>query len=254
MIDSHCHLAAKEFNDDLDTVILRAHEAGIERMIAIADTIDEGIRSIEIAKKYPEVFATIGVHPHHAKDWKSSDVTKITEVVRSPNKIVAIGEIGLDYHYNLSDPVAQRTVFRIQLELAKELNMPCVVHCREAVEDVWKIVDAVKPPRIVLHCCTERFEDVERFLDRGDLLSFTGMVTYKNADVIRDTVLRTPIEEMMIETDAPFLAPVPHRGKRNEPAFVSEVLKTIAEIKGLSLDEADLHTTKNAVEFFRLPT
>lgn len=148
----------------------------------------------------------------------------------------------------------QRIVFRHQLELSKKLLLPCVVHCREAVSDVRSIVEQTEPIRIVLHCCTEKYDDVEWFLKRGDYLSFTGMVTYKNAEVIRDTVKRTPIERMMIETDAPYLAPVPYRGKRNEPAYVVEVAKAIAAIKGLNYEDVDRITTQNAVEFFQLPT
>ncbi len=253
MIDSHCHLAAKEFQHDMEDVLSRAKAAGVDRMVVIADTIEEAERGIVLARSHEELFCTVGVHPHGAKDWSEDFSGKILQLVRSTNKVKAIGEIGLDYHYNFSDPDTQRIVFRRQVELSKQLLLPCVVHCREAAEDVWSIVEACDPIRIVLHCCTERFEDVERFLMRGDSLSFTGMATYKNADVIRETIERTPIERIMIETDAPYLAPVPHRGKRNEPSYVAEVAKAIAQIKGLSFEEVDRATTRNAVEFFQLP-
>ena len=155
----------------------------------------------------------------------------------------------------LSDRVAivRQRAFEAQLLLAKESNLPAVVHCRDAVEDVWTIVSHVKPRKLVLHCCTEKWADVERFVAAGYFLSFTGMVTYPKADEIRETVKRCPLSQLMIETDAPYLAPVPYRGKRNEPAFVSEVAKTIAAVKGLTLAEVDATTSKNAEQFFGLP-
>ncbi len=253
MIDSHCHLTDKAFDADRDNVILRAKAAGIEKMIVVADTMEEGIACIDLAKKHEGLFATIGVHPNRSKGWKESDADEIRKIVRSLNKIVAIGEIGLDYHYEFSDHETQQRVFREQLNLAKELNLPVVVHCREAVEDIWAIVSELNPPQLVLHCCSETAEAVAPFLKRGDLLSFTGIATFPNAKEIRRTIEAAPIGQIMIETDAPYLAPVPHRGKRNEPAYVREVAKIIAEIKSLSLEEVDQATTKNAERFFRLP-
>ncbi len=253
VIDSHCHLTAKEFAADRAEAIARARAAGVDRMIVVADTMEEGLASVALAQQHDGLFATIGVHPNRSKSWSASDAEKIREIVRSPNKIVAIGEIGLDYHYEFSDHETQKNVFREQLLLAKELNMPVVIHCREAVSDVWAIVNEVNPPPVVLHCCSEKVEDVEPFLRRGDMLSFTGIITFPSADEIRRTIKATPIEQIMIETDAPYLAPIPYRGKRNEPAFVAEVVKVIAAVKGISLEEVDRITTENAVRFFRLP-
>jgi TatD DNase family protein len=254
VIDSHCHLAAKEFTEDIGDVIRRAHGAGIDRMIVIADTLTEAERGIVLAKTHENIFCTVGVHPHAAKDWDEKYESRISSMISSCIKVKSIGEIGLDYHYNFSDPEIQREVFRKQLEISKKLLLPCVVHCREAMADVRRIVEEAEPIRIVLHCCTEKFDDVEWFLKRGDYLSFTGMITYKNADVIRDTAKRTPIERIMIETDAPYLAPVPHRGKRNEPAYVTEVARAVAAIKGMSYEDVDRITTQNTVEFFQLPS
>ena len=252
MIDSHCHLADAKFASDLSDVIARAHANGVDRMVTIADTLEEAEQCIAIAEKYNQVFATVGVHPHEAKRWKRGDDERLRSLVRSSKKVTAVGEIGLDYHYDFSPRDTQREVFATQLRLAKELQMPVVVHCREAVEDLWKIVSEEKPASLVLHCCTEKWEDVERFIDVGYLLSCTGIATYPNAADIRNTIKLCPLSQMMVETDAPYLAPVPHRGKRNEPAFVLEVAKEIANIKGVSVEEVDATTTSNAERFYLL--
>lgn len=254
MIDSHCHLTAPEFDADRDAVIGRALAAGVERMICIADALGDIDPGLALAGRYPEIlFATAGVHPHHAKDFDAArDVPIIRRAAQSP-LCRAIGEIGLDYHYMNSPKEIQQSVFESQLVLAKELNLPAVVHCREAVEDVRTIVNHVKPQKLVLHCCSERWEDVEWFVQTGYFLSFTGIVTYPKSDIIRDTVQHCPIDQLMVETDAPFLAPVPYRGKRCESAYVMEVAKMIAKIKGLTPDEIDRVTTDNAIGFFGLP-
>ncbi|MEK7590875.1 MAG: TatD family hydrolase [Patescibacteria group bacterium] len=254
MIDSHCHLADKAFTKDLALVLERAKTAGVETMITIADRLDEAERCIALAKTYPQIFATVGVHPHAAKDWKPDDATRLRSLARSHPKIRAIGEIGLDYHYDFSPRDAQRKVFETQLKIAQELKMPVVVHCREAVDDVWSIVSEMKPKSLVLHCCTEKWEDVERFVSEGYFLSFTGIATYPNAEVVRRTIGHCPLEKLMIETDAPYLAPVPHRGKRNEPAFVVEILKLVAQIKKIPVAEAERATSDNAKWFFALHT
>lgn len=252
MIDSHCHLADKQFDADLGAVIGRANEAGVTQMITIADTIAEGEKCIEIARRYDQVFCTVGVHPHEAKQWKRGDGDRIRSLVASSNKVKAVGEIGLDYHYNHSPQADQRAVFLEQLSLAHELSMPAVVHCRNAVEDVRTIVDEVEPLQLVIHCCTEKWSDVSWAVECGYFLSFTGIATYPASHDIRDTIKHCPLQQMMIETDCPYLAPVPHRGKRNEPAFVTEVLKEVAKIKDISIEEADRITTKNTIEFFQL--
>lgn len=252
MIDSHCHLAASQFAQDVDAVIARAVAAGVTHMVCIGDTIEESERGLQLAKKNEHIFCTVGMHPHHAKDVVEGTYEKLRTLAVSSKRVRGIGEVGLDYHYDFSPRDSQQAVFRQQLTIANELDLPVVVHCREAVEDVWNIIDELKPKTMVVHCCTETWEDVERFVQRGYMLSFTGIATYPKSDDIRNTIKHCPLDQLMIETDAPFLAPVPYRGKRNEPAFVVEVAKCIAEIKGLSLQEVDEATTKNAVEFFDL--
>ncbi len=252
MIDSHCHLADAQFVKDLDAVLKRAKEAGVEKIITIADSLEEAKKCIEIAEHYPHIFCTVGVHPHNAKDWKKGDSERIQAMVAQSKKVKAIGEIGLDYHYNHSPKSDQRAVFLEQLSLSRELGLPAVLHCREAIEDVKTMVREVEPLQVVMHCCTEKWEDVAWFVELGHLLSFTGIATYPSSHDIRETIKQCPLDQLMIETDSPYLAPVPHRGKRNEPAYVVEVLHSIATIKGMSVEEVEAATTKNAIEFFGL--
>ncbi len=252
MIDSHCHLTAPELSSDTAGIITRANAAGVTTCITISEDMADVPKCIALADAHKSVFFTVGVHPHHAKDFDvSRDISLLREASKHP-QCKGIGEIGLDYHYINSPKDTQQRVFEAQLVLAKELGLPAIIHCRDSVEDVWTIVHHVKPQKLVVHCCTEQWHDVERFVSAGYLLSFTGIVTYPKSADIRDTVKQCPLEYMMMETDAPFLSPVPHRGKRCEPAFVIETANVIAEIKGVSLTELDRMTTMNAVEFFGL--
>ncbi len=252
MIDSHCHLTAPEFADDLDAVISRASAQGVTHLVTISDDLSDLEKCRKLAEKYEHIFYTAGVHPHHAKTVDlTADLPKLRAALAHP-KCRGVGEIGLDYHYMNSPKDIQQRVFEEQLAIAKELGMPAVVHCREAVEDVWTIVQHVKPTKLVIHCCTERWEDVSRFIDAGYLLSFTGIATYPKSEDIRATVKACPLDRMMVETDAPYLAPVPHRGKRCEPAHVVRTAECIAEVKGITLDALDRQTTANAEAFFGL--
>ncbi|MFH0770448.1 MAG: TatD family hydrolase [Candidatus Peregrinibacteria bacterium] len=252
MIDSHCHLTDKAFSSDLDAVIERASQAGVSTIITIADSIQESEKALRITQKYEHIFCTIGVHPHHAHSWQASDATTVRALVGSSRKVRGIGEIGLDYHYDFSPRDIQKKVFREQMEIAVQLKLPAVIHCREAIGDVKAVLKDFPAARAVLHCCSERWEDVAALVDAGHMLSFTGIATYPNAAEIRRTIALCPLAQMMVETDAPYLAPVPHRGKRNEPAYVPEVAQKIAEIKGVPLEEVDRVTTENAVAFFAL--
>lgn len=254
MIDTHCHLADKKFSLDLAEVIARAGERGVTRMVTIADSMHESRKCLELAEKFDQLFCTVGVHPHHAKDWKDTDIKTLRSLVASSPKVRAIGEIGLDYHYDFSPCEVQRHVFTQQLSLAAELKLSAVVHCREAIADVRVALNGMDLRRVVLHCCTETWEDVAELVAQGIRLSFTGIATYPQAEDIRRVIEECPLEQMMVETDAPYLAPVPHRGKRNEPAFVLEVAQLIAKLKGISFEEVDRRTTQNAVAFFALPS
>ena len=260
MIDTHCHLADRKFAHDLDAVILRARTVGVGRMVTIGDSMEESRACVKIAEKHPDVFCAVGVHPHHAKEWVEGDREQLRAMVEGFGKVRAIGEIGLDYHYDPSRPLRtsfpsredQKLAFEDQLVLAKEINISAVVHNRESLPDLLAIINRVVPPALVLHCCTERWKDVKPLVEKGYLLSFTGMATYPSAGDVRETIKQCPLEQMMLETDAPYLAPVPHRRERNEPAFVTEVAKLVAKIKSLAVEEVDRVTTANAVRFFGL--
>lgn len=254
MIDTHCHLADRKFERDLAAVLRRAREAGVDRCVCIADSLPESRKCLAIAEKYPEVSCAIGVHPHHAKTWMPEDSTELKRLARSSSNVRAIGEIGLDYHYDFSPREDQRRAFEAQLKLAEEIKLPVVMHCREAIADVRGALKGRELKKIVLHCCTEAWEDVEELVAQGIMLSFTGIATYPQADAIRRVIRLCPLPQMMVETDAPYLAPGPFRGKRNEPAYVVEVAKLIARIKNVPLIEVDRVTTANAVAFFGLPS
>lgn len=252
MIDSHCHLADAKFDADLEAIIARAITAGVDRMICIGDTMEESEKCLSIAKNYEQVFCTIGLHPHCATQWITQNTESIKKMIHSSPKAVAVGEIGLDYHYMHSPEDVQKDVFRQQLIIAKELAKPAVVHCRDAVADIKTIISEVQPPRVVIHCCSEKWDDVKPLVNAGHLLSFTGIATFPASAEIRRTIKMCPIEQLMIETDSPYLAPIPYRGTRNEPAYVVEVAKCVAAEKGMTLQEVDRITTENTVRFFGL--
>jgi TatD DNase family protein len=253
MIDSHCHLADKAFDPDRGTVIVRARNAGVSAMVTIADSLEEAEKCRALAEKHERIFFTAGVHPHNAKEWQPGDAERLKDLLRHP-KALAVGEIGLDEHYGFSPREAQRAVFREQLLVAKELGLPSVVHCREAIADVRSIIEEVDAGPFVLHCCTEKWKDVEWILDRGSLLSFTGIATFPKSEDIRETVRNCPLESMMVETDAPYLAPIPHRGKRCEPAFVVDTARFLAAEKGMSLEQFDPVVSRTTTAFFGLPS
>ncbi|MBP9751097.1 MAG: TatD family hydrolase [Candidatus Peribacteraceae bacterium] len=248
VIDTHCHLASAKFDADRSEMVARARAAGVERLICIADSLPESEKCLALAKEFAYIFCTTGVHPHAAKDWDGQSLEQLRTLAQG-EKVVAIGEIGLDYHYDFSPREKQKEAFVRQLELAAELKLPAVVHCREAVTDVRELLLASQA-RAVIHCCTETWDDVAPLVAAGHFLSFTGIATFPASTVIRNTIKQCPIEQLMIETDSPYLAPVPHRGKRNEPAFLPQVLQCVAEIKGLSVAEADKATTAAAQAFF----
>ena len=252
MIDSHCHLADSRFDSDFLDVLSRARDRGVDRFVAIADTFEEGDRCLKLANKYDQIFCTMGVHPHRASTWNLSEgKAKIVEAAQHP-KMVAVGEIGLDYHYMNSPKEDQIKAFRDQIEIAKELELPLVVHNRDSIEDLMTVINELQPPHMVLHCCTEEWGNVLELIDRGYLFGFTGIATYPKSQAIRDTIKHCPLKQMMVETDAPYLSPEGYRGKRCEPAYVVEVAALIAEIKGVSYEEVDRITTANTEEFYAI--
>lgn len=261
-IDSHCHLEGPRFDSDREQVIVRAREAGITNMLAVGTgdgpgTLDCAIR---LAEKYESVFATIGIHPHEAELAKDSDFEQLEQLAHR-KKVVAWGEIGLDYFYDHSPREIQKNVFIRQMELARTAKLPIVIHCRpsENSENAWEDCLALieqhwKPSGLggVLHCFTGNWAHAKRALDMDFMISFAGNITFPKAQQIRDSAAQVPPDRMLIETDSPFLAPVPHRGKRNEPAFVKEVARQIGELRGNSAEEIGRQTSENFYRFFAI--
>jgi TatD DNase family protein len=261
-VDSHAHLDGKQFETDRDEVIARAREAGVQTIVAIGNgdgppTLDAGIR---LAEKYPFIYATVGIHPHEARLADETAFAEMERLARHP-KVIAWGEIGLDYYYDHSPRETQKHIFRRQMELAAAAKLPIVIHCRpsEGSEDAWDdclgmIEQQWAPQGLggILHCFTGNWAQAKRALDVGFMISFAGNVTFPKAQQIRDATLQVPLDRMLIETDSPYLAPVPHRGKRNEPAFVKETARKMGELRGLSMEEVGEQTARTFYNFFKL--
>ena len=253
LIDSHAHIQGKEYAGEIDAVIARARAAGVEKIIAVggAGDMSSNTEAVALAKTFSDIYATVGMHPHDAKDVGAEELQKLKNLAAEP-KVVAIGETGLDYYYNHSPREVQRRVFGQFIHLARETGLPIVVHERDAAQDVADLLrtEGAGKLRGVIHCFTGNYEAARAYLDLGFYISFTGIITFKNADALRDVVRNVPLERMLVETDSPYLTPVPHRGKRNEPAYVRYVAETVARIKGLSLEEVARVTTQNVRELF----
>jgi TatD DNase family protein len=256
--DTHAHLDYPDYAPDLTDVIARAQAAGIAKMISIGTSLESSRRAIQLAEKFPAVYAVIGWHPTEADKAPGDLRPALRELAQHP-KVVAIGETGLDYHRlpggdeaNARYKQRQAEVFQQQLEVAIEFGLNCVIHQRDAFDDT---LAQLKPfagrTRGVFHCFGENAERLKRVLDLGSLVSFTGIVTFKNGQNVRDTVAATPMDRFMLETDCPYLAPVPYRGKRCEPAYVKEISETVAQAKRCSLEDLSAATCKTALEFFR---
>jgi TatD DNase family protein len=253
LIDTHCHLDFPEFDPDRPEVLKRAAEAGVKYVINIGSSLQGSINSVKLAEAYPNVFAAVGCHPHDSQDFSGQDLETLSSLAKS-EKVVAIGEIGLDYYRNLSPQADQKKIFVSFLRLAKELNLPAVIHSREAREDTLRIMQEEKVKKAIIHCFGGDQIFLKACIDRGYLVSFTCNVTYKKAQSVRDAVKAAPLEIICLETDAPYLSPEGNRGKRNEPSFVSTLAQEIAGIKSLSVQEIAAATTQNAINFFGLKT
>jgi TatD DNase family protein len=261
-VDSHAHLDGKQFDSDREQVIARAREAGVQTMVAIGNgdgppTLDAGIR---LADQHLFMYATIGIHPHEARLADETAYQTMEQLAHHP-KVIAWGEIGLDYHYDHSPRDAQNQVFARQMELAASAKLPIVIHCRpsDGSENAWEdcldmIKDQWAPKGLggILHCFTGNWEQAKRALDMEFMISFAGNLTFPKAQQIRDAALEIPLDRILIETDCPYLAPVPHRGKRNEPAFVKETARKLGELRGISMDDVGELTSRNFYNFFKL--
>jgi TatD DNase family protein len=261
-VDSHAHLEGKQFAADREQVIARACESGVKNIVAIGNgdgpaNFDCGIL---LAEKYDFMYATIGIHPHEASQANQAAFDRMAQLARHP-KIIAWGEIGLDYYYDHSPRDTQKQVFANQMELAAAATLPIVIHCRSsdgsdnAWEDCLEMIKQQWAPNGlggILHCFTGNWLQAKRALDMGFMISFAGNVTFPKAQQIRDAALEVPLDRMLIETDSPYLAPVPNRGKRNEPAFVKETARKLGELRGLSIEEVGEQTSRNFYNFFKL--
>ena len=256
LIDSHAHIDFPQFAEDRDAMIERARAAGVTTLLAIGtgpgpEKLDS---ALPFAEQHDWIFATVGVHPHEAKEVKPEHLDELAKLAKHP-KVIAWGEIGLDYHYDFSPRDAQHRVFRQQMVLARQAKLPIVIHCREAWADCLRLIEEEwKSSGLggILHCFSSTLEDAKRGIEMGFLISFAGNSTYPKAQNLRDLAKALPLEKLLIETDAPYLAPVPYRGKRNEPAYVAEVAKMLGSVRNLSAEEAAARTSENFRRFFGL--
>jgi len=251
-IDTHAHLVSGAFEGDREAVIDRAKAAGVERILCVGDTVEASAAAIRLAREREEVWATVGIHPHEAAK-APEDIEAALAPLLTGAKVLAVGEVGLDYHYDFAPVETQKRVFREQIKLAKRFGLPLVIHSRESYDDVIRILDEEGAGEVggVLHCFWGTKEIARAALDMGFYLGVGGPVTFKSAGELRELVRTLPPERLVVETDSPYLAPVPHRGKRNEPAYVVETGKALAGVLGLDAAEVADVTTRNAIALFR---
>lgn len=256
--DSHCHITADGFDDDRDAAIARARAAGVDSMVAIGAGygLDDIAPAVALAERDPHIFATAGIHPHDAEQW-GDDTRDTLRQWLAHERVVAVGECGLDYHYMNSPQEAQRRAFAEQVSLARELDMPVSIHVRsddssayDQLMEIW-LAEGGGSLEGVLHCYTGELGFARSALEAGFCVSFSGIVTFKRSHALREVAKALPLDRLMVETDAPFLAPEGHRGKRNEPAWVSRVGETLAELHNVPLEEVARITTQNAKRFYR---
>jgi len=248
LIDTHAHIYSEYFSN-IDELISQADSKGVKKIICIGTDLKTSKESINLAEKYNNVFCTVGIHPHDAKDAPENYIKEL-EQLGSHNKVVAIGEMGLDFFYKHSNKNIQIKVFTEQLELSNDLDLPSVIHMREAFEDTIQCIKKTNLNKGVVHCFTGNSHEAKKLLNLNLLLSFTGIITFSKE--LSETVKTIPINKIMIETDSPYLAPVPNRGKKNQPLYLPLIAQKIAEIKDLSYEDVCAHTTFNAVNFFDL--
>lgn len=254
MIDSHAHLEMEAFDSDREHVLSRAKASGVRTILSLG-LLDEAAsyeKAFRLVEAHSELLTAVGCHPHDAKIFGPDGEARLASLARR-DRLVAIGEIGLDYHYNLSPPEVQRDVFRRQIRVARELRLPIIVHQREAEPDLLTILDEEKAAEVggVLHSFTAGLATARAAIERGFFISFSGIVTFKNAAPLREVARALPLDRLLVETDCPYLAPVPNRGKRNEPGFVLDVARAVAALQAVSFEEFERVTTRNFEALFK---
>jgi TatD DNase family protein len=254
MIDSHCHLDDHYFREDREVVLARARAAGVTGFISIG--VGGGLaaprQAVALAQTRPDLYATVGVHPHDVAAMSEDDWTALGDLARHP-RVVGVGETGLDYHYDHSPREAQLAAYHRFAALARDAGLPLVSHVRDAHGDAAEVLrSSGMGPSGVIHCFTGGVAEARVYLDLGHHLSFSGILTFKNAGPIREAAAFAPLDRILVETDSPYLAPVPHRGKRNEPAYIAETLAALASLRGVPVEELDAATTSNTARLFKL--
>ena len=249
MIDTHCHINDEKYKHDIDIIVQKAIDSGVKKMICVGVDLETSEKAILISNKYEEVYATVGYHPHESKDAPQRYIYELEDMAKN-SKVVAIGETGLDYYYNISPKSIQKNIFNEQIELSKDLNIPIIMHNRNSDKDLLSIIESSKLDYGVVHCFSSDWGMAEKLLKLDIKLSFTGMVTFIK-DPIEEVLKKIKLDDFFLETDSPYLAPNPHRGKRNEPAMVNLIAQKIAQIKNVPLETIVESTTKNALSFFK---
>ncbi len=251
LFDSHCHLTDRQFAADLTDVVTRAAGTGVTRLVTICSAAEDGVAAHALTRRHQGIWCTAGIHPHAAAEARRRDLDQVADLLQQPG-VVAVGETGLDYYYDNAPRSNQRRLFEHQLQLAADLGLPIVVHSREADEDTISMIRSVEGEVLgVLHCFAGGADLLEAGIEAGWMISFSGLITFKNYEG-QDLVRTVPHEQLLIETDSPYLAPTPHRGKRNEPAFVREVGVAVARICSLEFEDVAALTTANALRFYGL--
>ena len=253
LIDTHCHLDFKDFDPDRDEVINKAKNAGVGRMIDVGSSLDGSRRAVDLAQRYDVIYASVGIHPHDAGTVTDKAVIELKGLAKN-GKVVAVGEVGLDYYRNLSPKADQIAAFKRFIHLARDINLPLIIHSREAEREALRILSKENKDGVgvVMHCFAGTTDFLKECLDMGLFISFTASLTFKNAGSLRETAEGMPVERLLLETDAPFLAPQAFRGKRNEPAYLKYLVEEWSKIKGLSGDDIIRITTHNANKLFKL--
>ena len=253
LVDSHCHLDFPDFGEELDAVVARAVDAGVAYMVTISTHLSKFDQVKAVAERFPNVFCTVGIHPHQAATERLTTAEELTDLAQHP-KVVGIGETGLDFYYERSPRDIQEAQFRAHIRAARITGLPLIVNTRDADDDTLRVMDEEYryggPFPGLIHCFSATREVAEKAVEMGLYISISGIVTFKNAEDLRETVKDVPLDRLLVETDSPFLAPIPNRGKRNEPAFTALTAAKVAEIKGISNDELARQTTRNFFTLF----